>query len=104
MCFWKNEKRKAKRSKLNLEITPIGHSKNLSPAGMFVATSKEYKVKDLIELCFYLPGSTEKISVVAEVNWISTSFSKPGIGVSFIRFISGSSKMIETYLDKQAKG
>jgi Tfp pilus assembly protein PilZ len=101
VCFKKKDKRQNKRTEIELKVTPIGLSRNLSPKGMFITTTKTYPIGSLIELCFYLPETTTKISAISKVIWTDDSVLTSGIGIDFIRFTSGSSNLIRDYLDQR---
>lgn len=73
----------------------------LTHGGLFIPTSKEYKLGDEVFMLLTLMDEPEKIPVAGKVVWVTPPHSgrrQAGVGVQFNGQDDTASKKIETYL------
>ena len=88
----------------------FGHAANISPGGLFIATSAPRKrtVGETVEIQFCLPGSDRAIRCRARVAWIRQyrqgDFATPGFGLQFLDLAPEQRAEIEAWLTLQPEG
>jgi uncharacterized protein (TIGR02266 family) len=79
-----------------------GFSENISEGGVFVATFREHRLGDRIDVSFTLPGDDHPLRLHAEVRWIRSQDphdeSPPGYGLQFVDLPDDARVQIERFI------
>jgi uncharacterized protein (TIGR02266 family) len=106
------KRRKRPRYKVDLDVTLAsehnfyaGFAENMSMGGIFIATHKACKSKDLVEFSIHLPNSELPVRGSGEVRWVrefsENSNVPPGAGVCFTSLAPGALEVIEDFLSSR---
>lgn len=86
-----------------------GTCQDISPGGVFVASSRRMQVGDRINLSLVLPGGPDQIlQANGRIAWLNPGPNQqsedlpPGFGVEFLEFAAGCSTLLTNYLRRTA--
>lgn len=86
-----------------------GTCQDLSPGGIFVASSHRVQVGDRVQLSLVLPGGSDQIlEANGRIAWLNpgpiqqSEDLPPGFGVEFLEFAAGGSTLLTSYLQRTA--
>lgn len=86
-----------------------GTCQDLSPGGIFVASTRRVQVGDRVSLSMVLPGSADQVlEASGRIAWLNPGPNQqsddlpPGFGVEFLEFAAGGSSLLSSYLRRTA--